>query len=148
MGISQIYLLAFISVLSLVTPQQTSALVTSTTTSTPPSMTPQQTSESVTSTTTSNTPLMTPQQTTESVTSTTTSNTPLITPEQTSESVRSTTSTLSKNVVGLQMKVTSYLDLTDNGNLAVVLEQIKNELVNRGLSSYVQISARRVKKIP
>ncbi|KAA0724910.1 Sushi, nidogen and EGF-like domain-containing protein 1 [Triplophysa tibetana] len=85
MGISQIYLLAFISVLSLaraqtattVTPQQTTESVTSTTTSTSPLMTPQQTTESVTSTTTSTSPLMTPQQTTESVTSTTTSTTPL-----------------------------------------------------------------------
>ncbi|XP_056626960.1 uncharacterized protein LOC130438799 [Triplophysa dalaica] len=53
-----------------------------------------------------------------------------------------------ENVVGLQMTVTSYLDLIDAGNLAVVLEQIKHELVIRGLSSDVQLSARRVKKNP
>ncbi|KAI7796784.1 hypothetical protein IRJ41_006390 [Triplophysa rosa] len=53
-----------------------------------------------------------------------------------------------ENVVGLQMKVTSYLDLTESGNLAFVLEQIKHELVIRGLSSDVQLSARRVEKNP
>ncbi|XP_056626951.1 uncharacterized protein LOC130438790 [Triplophysa dalaica] len=53
-----------------------------------------------------------------------------------------------ENVVGLQMTVTSYLDLIEGGNLAFVLEQIKHELVIRGLSSDVQLSARRVKKTP
>ncbi|XP_065116698.1 sushi, nidogen and EGF-like domain-containing protein 1 [Paramisgurnus dabryanus] len=53
-----------------------------------------------------------------------------------------------ENVVGLQMKVTSMLDLTDNGNLAFVMQKLNDELVNRGMPSYVQVTARRVQKAP
>ncbi|XP_065116696.1 uncharacterized protein [Paramisgurnus dabryanus] len=53
-----------------------------------------------------------------------------------------------ENVVGLQMKVTSLLDLTDSGNLAFVMQKLKDELVILGLPSDVRVTARRVEKTP
>ncbi|XP_065116699.1 uncharacterized protein [Paramisgurnus dabryanus] len=53
-----------------------------------------------------------------------------------------------ENVVGLQMKVTSFLDLTDSGNLAFVMQKLKDELVILGLPSDVRVTARRVEKTP
>nr|XP_055031635.1 sushi, nidogen and EGF-like domain-containing protein 1 [Misgurnus anguillicaudatus] len=51
-----------------------------------------------------------------------------------------------ENVVGLQMKVTSFLNLTDSGNLAFVMQKLKDELVNRGMPSNVRVTARKVQK--
>ncbi|XP_073723287.1 uncharacterized protein [Misgurnus anguillicaudatus] len=53
-----------------------------------------------------------------------------------------------ENVVGLQMQVTSLLDLTDSGNLAFVMQKLKDELVNRGMPSDLQVTPRRVQKTP
>nr|XP_055031438.1 uncharacterized protein LOC129420502 isoform X2 [Misgurnus anguillicaudatus] len=50
------------------------------------------------------------------------------------------------NVVGLQMKVTSFLDLTESGNLAFVMQKLKDELVIRGVSTDVRVTARKVQK--
>ncbi|XP_056324997.1 uncharacterized protein LOC130238115 [Danio aesculapii] len=39
-----------------------------------------------------------------------------------------------ENVIGTQFKITSFLDLTQSDNLEAVLQQIKQELVNHGMS--------------
>nr|XP_021335855.1 uncharacterized protein LOC101882968 [Danio rerio] len=52
-----------------------------------------------------------------------------------------------ENIIGTQFKLTSYLDLTQSDNLEAVLQQIKQELVSRGLSGNFEIKKRRVKKV-
>ncbi|XP_073684041.1 sushi, nidogen and EGF-like domain-containing protein 1 [Garra rufa] len=52
-----------------------------------------------------------------------------------------------ETVIGVQMKLKSFLDLTQSGNIEVVLDQIKRELVNRGLPSGVGMKLRKVKKV-
>ncbi|XP_043109074.1 sushi, nidogen and EGF-like domain-containing protein 1 isoform X2 [Puntigrus tetrazona] len=49
-------------------------------------------------------------------------------------------------VIGLQIKLQSFSDLTQSENFEVVLHQIKQELVSRGLPSSVEMELRRVKK--
>ncbi|XP_026133379.1 uncharacterized protein LOC113112139 [Carassius auratus] len=49
-------------------------------------------------------------------------------------------------VIGLQMKLQSFLDLKQSGNMEVVLHQIKQELVNHGVSSNFELKLRKVKK--
>ncbi|KAI7796846.1 sushi, nidogen and EGF-like domain-containing protein 1 [Triplophysa rosa] len=51
-----------------------------------------------------------------------------------------------ETVVGLQMRVTSYSDLTESGNIAFILEKLKQELVDRGLPNSVELNLRRVEK--
>nr|XP_005156480.1 uncharacterized protein si:ch211-182p11.1 isoform X1 [Danio rerio] len=51
-----------------------------------------------------------------------------------------------ENIIGTQFKLTSYLDLTQSNNLEAVLQQIKQELVSRGLSGNFEIKKRRVIK--
>ncbi|KAK2876100.1 hypothetical protein Q8A67_020196 [Cirrhinus molitorella] len=51
-----------------------------------------------------------------------------------------------ESIVGVQMKLTSFLDLTQSGNIEAVLQNIQQELISRGLSSSVEINLRRVKK--
>ncbi|XP_056114045.1 sushi, nidogen and EGF-like domain-containing protein 1 [Rhinichthys klamathensis goyatoka] len=53
-----------------------------------------------------------------------------------------------ENVIGLQLKLSSFLDLTQPGNAEFVLQQIKQELVNRGVSSSFEMKLRKVKKTP
>ncbi|XP_050980082.1 uncharacterized protein LOC127173981 isoform X2 [Labeo rohita] len=53
----------------------------------------------------------------------------------------------SETVIGVQMKLQSFSDLTQSGNIEVVLHQIKQELVNRGLSNSVEMKLRKVKKM-
>uniref|UniRef100_A0A9J7Y932 NIDO domain-containing protein n=1 Tax=Cyprinus carpio carpio TaxID=630221 RepID=A0A9J7Y932_CYPCA len=52
----------------------------------------------------------------------------------------------SENVVGLQMRLQSFSDLTKKEDIETVLQQIKQELVNRELSSSVEMKLRKIKK--
>nr|XP_005156486.1 sushi, nidogen and EGF-like domain-containing protein 1 [Danio rerio] len=52
-----------------------------------------------------------------------------------------------ENVIGLQMKLRSYLDLTQSQNKEVVLQLIKEELVSQGLLSSVGLKMRKVERI-
>ncbi|XP_058650491.1 sushi, nidogen and EGF-like domain-containing protein 1 [Onychostoma macrolepis] len=49
-------------------------------------------------------------------------------------------------IIGVQMKLESFLDLTQSGNIKVVLHQIEEELVSRGLLSSFKMKLRKVKK--
>ncbi|XP_048027196.1 sushi, nidogen and EGF-like domain-containing protein 1 isoform X2 [Megalobrama amblycephala] len=51
-----------------------------------------------------------------------------------------------ENVLGVQIKLSSFLDMTQTGNIEDVLKQIKQELVNRGASSFFEMKLRNVKK--
>ncbi|XP_067225871.1 sushi, nidogen and EGF-like domain-containing protein 1 isoform X2 [Chanodichthys erythropterus] len=51
-----------------------------------------------------------------------------------------------ENVLGVQIKLSSFLDLTQTGNIEDVLKQIKQVLVNRGASSFFEMKLRNVKK--
>lgn len=51
-----------------------------------------------------------------------------------------------ETVIGLQIKVTSYSDLTESGNIAYILEKLKQELLDRGLPSSVVLNLRKVEK--
>ncbi|XP_067286720.1 sushi, nidogen and EGF-like domain-containing protein 1 [Pseudorasbora parva] len=51
------------------------------------------------------------------------------------------------NVIGLRVRLSSFLDLTQNGNVAIVLQQIKQELVKNGLPSSIELKLRKVQKI-
>ncbi|XP_039539015.1 sushi, nidogen and EGF-like domain-containing protein 1 [Pimephales promelas] len=51
-----------------------------------------------------------------------------------------------ENIIGVQMRVTSFSDLTENGNIETVLEKLKQELVRSGLPSSVTLNFRRIQK--
>ncbi|XP_073774995.1 uncharacterized protein isoform X1 [Danio rerio] len=53
-----------------------------------------------------------------------------------------------ENIIGTQFKIKSFLDLTQSDNLEAVLQQIKQELVNRGLSGKFELMKRKVEKVP
>uniref|UniRef100_A0A8C2DGA6 NIDO domain-containing protein n=1 Tax=Cyprinus carpio TaxID=7962 RepID=A0A8C2DGA6_CYPCA len=52
----------------------------------------------------------------------------------------------SENVVGLQMRLQSFSDLTKKEDIETVLQQIKQELVNHGESSNFELKLRKFKK--
>ncbi|KAK7135070.1 hypothetical protein R3I93_018238 [Phoxinus phoxinus] len=52
--------------------------------------------------------------------------------------------TETENVIGVQLKLSSFLDLTLNENIEDVLQKIKQELVNRGASSFFEMKLRNV----
>ncbi|XP_050980084.1 uncharacterized protein LOC127173982 [Labeo rohita] len=58
-----------------------------------------------------------------------------------------TTHMLLSNIVGLQVKFSSFSDLTDTRNIQVVLQQIKQELVKYGLPNSIELTLRKVQKI-
>ncbi|XP_043109005.1 uncharacterized protein LOC122355084 isoform X2 [Puntigrus tetrazona] len=51
-----------------------------------------------------------------------------------------------ENVVGLQVRLRSFSDLTQEGNVEAVLQQINEMLVSRGLPSSVKMTLRKVTK--
>ncbi|XP_043109081.1 alanine and proline-rich secreted protein Apa-like isoform X2 [Puntigrus tetrazona] len=51
-----------------------------------------------------------------------------------------------ETVIGVQMKLRSFLDLTQSEIMEVILYQIKQELVNRGVSSNFELKFRKIKK--
>ncbi|XP_009305187.1 uncharacterized protein si:ch73-329n5.6 [Danio rerio] len=51
-----------------------------------------------------------------------------------------------ENVIGLQMKLRSYLDLTQTQSMEGVLQLIKKELVSQGMSSSVGLKIRKVQR--
>ncbi|XP_073775004.1 uncharacterized protein isoform X2 [Danio rerio] len=56
-------------------------------------------------------------------------------------------SNIFKRVVGLQVRFSSFVDLTQNGNTDIVLQQVKQELVRYGLPNNIMIKVRKVQKI-
>ncbi|XP_048026819.1 sushi, nidogen and EGF-like domain-containing protein 1 [Megalobrama amblycephala] len=56
-------------------------------------------------------------------------------------------STSKKNVIGLQVRFSSVLDLTQSGNTDAVLQQLKQELVKNGLPSSTELKLRYLQKI-
>ncbi|KAK9965879.1 hypothetical protein ABG768_004945 [Culter alburnus] len=52
----------------------------------------------------------------------------------------------SVSLIGVQMRLTSYSDLTQSGEIEAVLQQIKQELVSRGFPSSIEMKIRNVKK--
>ncbi|ROI81994.1 Sushi, nidogen and EGF-like domain-containing protein 1, partial [Anabarilius grahami] len=53
---------------------------------------------------------------------------------------------LQENIIGVQMRVTSFSDLTENGNIEIVLEKLQQELVEFGLPSSVKLNLRKIQK--
>ncbi|KAG1925623.1 sushi, nidogen and EGF-like domain-containing protein [Pimephales promelas] len=53
-----------------------------------------------------------------------------------------------ENVIGVQLKLSSFLDLTQPGKAEYVLQQFKQELVNRGVSNFFEMKLRKVEKTP
>ncbi|XP_067285693.1 sushi, nidogen and EGF-like domain-containing protein 1 [Pseudorasbora parva] len=53
----------------------------------------------------------------------------------------------SESLIGLQMRLSSFSDLTQSGEIETVLQQIKQDLVNRGLSGSIEIKIRKVQKL-
>ncbi|XP_056325555.1 sushi, nidogen and EGF-like domain-containing protein 1 [Danio aesculapii] len=51
------------------------------------------------------------------------------------------------NIVGLQGKLASFLDLTDSGSMQIVLQQIQQELVKKGLPSDIKLNIKKVEKM-
>ncbi|XP_067285179.1 sushi, nidogen and EGF-like domain-containing protein 1 [Pseudorasbora parva] len=52
------------------------------------------------------------------------------------------------NIVGLRMQISSFLDLTQNGNIEIVLQQLKQELVKKGLPTVsIDLKSRKVQMI-
>ncbi|XP_056114047.1 sushi, nidogen and EGF-like domain-containing protein 1 [Rhinichthys klamathensis goyatoka] len=51
-----------------------------------------------------------------------------------------------ENIIGVQMRVTSFSDLTENRNIETVLEKLQQELVKSGLPSSVKLKFRRIQK--
>uniref|UniRef100_A0A672RBH8 Zgc:112964 n=1 Tax=Sinocyclocheilus grahami TaxID=75366 RepID=A0A672RBH8_SINGR len=51
-----------------------------------------------------------------------------------------------ESVIGVQMKLQSFSDLTQSGNIDAVLQKIKQELINHGVSSNFELKLRKVKK--
>ncbi|XP_050980067.1 sushi, nidogen and EGF-like domain-containing protein 1 [Labeo rohita] len=56
-------------------------------------------------------------------------------------------SILKNNVVGFRVKLSSFLDLTQSGNMEIVLQQIKQELVKYGLPNSIELKLRKLLKI-
>ncbi|KAK2876099.1 hypothetical protein Q8A67_020195 [Cirrhinus molitorella] len=52
-----------------------------------------------------------------------------------------------EDIVGLRAKLSSFSDLTDTGNVQVILQQIKQELVKYGLPNSVELKLGKVQKI-
>ncbi|XP_051771300.1 sushi, nidogen and EGF-like domain-containing protein 1 isoform X2 [Ctenopharyngodon idella] len=52
----------------------------------------------------------------------------------------------SESLIGVQIRLRSYSDLTQRVEIEAVLQQIKQELVSRGLSSSIEMKIRNVKK--
>ncbi|XP_050980080.1 integumentary mucin C.1-like [Labeo rohita] len=61
-------------------------------------------------------------------------------------STPSTVTSLAETVIGVQMKFNSFSDLTQSGNIEDTLRQIRQELINRGVSSNFELKLRKVKK--
>ncbi|XDV44101.1 hypothetical protein PO909_012440, partial [Leuciscus waleckii] len=55
--------------------------------------------------------------------------------------------TSNNNIIGLQMKLSSFSDLTQSGNIESVLQQIKQVLVNYHLPSNIELKLRKLQKI-
>ncbi|KAK9965881.1 hypothetical protein ABG768_004947 [Culter alburnus] len=53
---------------------------------------------------------------------------------------------LPENIIGVQMRVTSFSDLTENGNIEIFLEKLQQELVESGLPSSVKLNLRKIQK--
>ncbi|XP_051524022.1 sushi, nidogen and EGF-like domain-containing protein 1 [Myxocyprinus asiaticus] len=51
-----------------------------------------------------------------------------------------------ENVIGLQVKLTSFLDLTQNGNIKIVLDELKQELIKYGLPNSIELNLRKLQK--
>ncbi|XP_059386332.1 uncharacterized protein LOC132121165 [Carassius carassius] len=50
-------------------------------------------------------------------------------------------------ITGLQVKLSSFSDLSDTGNIQIVLQQIKQELVKYGLQNSIELKLRKLQKI-
>ncbi|XP_059386334.1 sushi, nidogen and EGF-like domain-containing protein 1 [Carassius carassius] len=50
------------------------------------------------------------------------------------------------NVVGLRVRLSSFMDLTQNGSTEIVLQQIKQELVKYGLPNSIELKLRKLQK--
>ncbi|XDV44104.1 hypothetical protein PO909_012443 [Leuciscus waleckii] len=55
--------------------------------------------------------------------------------------------TSNNNIIGLQMKLSSFSDLTQSGNIESVLQQIKQVLVNYHLPSNIELKLRKRQKL-
>ncbi|KAF4106323.1 sushi, nidogen and EGF-like domain-containing protein 1 [Onychostoma macrolepis] len=53
---------------------------------------------------------------------------------------------IKENIIGVQMKVTSFSDLRESGNVGTFLEKVQQELTKYGLPSSLKLSLRRVQK--
>lgn len=53
---------------------------------------------------------------------------------------------LPENIIGVQMRVTSFSDLTESGNIETVIEKLQQELVKYGLPSSVKLNFRTIQK--
>ncbi|XP_026077949.1 nidogen-1-like isoform X2 [Carassius auratus] len=51
------------------------------------------------------------------------------------------------NVVGLRVRLSSFLDLNQNGSAEIVLQQVKQELVKYGLPNNIELKLRKLQKI-
>ncbi|KAK2876093.1 hypothetical protein Q8A67_020189 [Cirrhinus molitorella] len=56
-------------------------------------------------------------------------------------------SILKNNVVGFQVRLSSFSDLTQSGNIEMVLQQIKQELVKYGLPNSIELQLRKLQNI-
>ncbi|XP_051771302.1 sushi, nidogen and EGF-like domain-containing protein 1 [Ctenopharyngodon idella] len=54
---------------------------------------------------------------------------------------------LQGNIIGVQMRVTSFSDLTAIGKIEIVLEKLQQELVKSSLPSSVKLTLRKIQKI-
>ncbi|XP_077056397.1 sushi, nidogen and EGF-like domain-containing protein 1 isoform X2 [Siphateles boraxobius] len=59
---------------------------------------------------------------------------------------RSDQNNLQENIIGVQMRVTSFSDLTESENIETVLEKLQQELVKSGLPGSVKLKFRRIQK--
>ncbi|XP_050980068.1 sushi, nidogen and EGF-like domain-containing protein 1 [Labeo rohita] len=50
------------------------------------------------------------------------------------------------NILGVQMRLTSFSDLRESGNIETVLEKLQQELVKYGLPNSIKLNLRRVQK--
>ncbi|XP_051959503.1 uncharacterized protein LOC127627216 isoform X33 [Xyrauchen texanus] len=51
-----------------------------------------------------------------------------------------------ENVIGLQVKLTSFLNLSQNENINLVLDQLKQELIKNGLPNSTELTLRKIQK--
>ncbi|XP_051959528.1 sushi, nidogen and EGF-like domain-containing protein 1 [Xyrauchen texanus] len=49
-------------------------------------------------------------------------------------------------VIGLQMRLSTFLDLSEIGNIAIVLEKLKQQMIDRGLPNTLTLNLRSVQK--